>query len=133
MLVVRACVHLNDANVHSSDCDLEWIGLAATLLNTKCCQYRSTISISEKFLTMPEFTCGLEKEIKIYGIGEFGVDSYLIFCAGEGRNITPNDKNLRAFTTWLKSVPDDLAPQPGQEDGTGERVPGPPVIKSEPL
>jgi hypothetical protein len=56
---------------------------------------------------MPEFTVGLEKEVKVYGLGEFGVDSYLIFCAGEGRNITPNDKNLRAFTTWLKGVGDD--------------------------
>lgn len=97
---------------------------------------RSVIAISEKFLTMEEFNCGLEKEIKIYGIGEFGVDSYLIFCAGEGKKITPSDKNLRAFTTWLKSVPDDHGvAMPGQEDGTGMVVPGPPAlkIKSEPM
>jgi hypothetical protein len=65
-----------------------------------------------------------------------GVDSYLIFCAGEGRNITPNDKNLRAFATWLKSVGDDDGVGvvgKGAELGGGRGAPPPPVfVKAEP-
>lgn len=63
---------------------------------------RAVIAVTERFLTMDAFDCGMEKEVKIYGIGEFGVDSYRIFCRNEGCDMTPADRNLRAFTSWLK-------------------------------
>ena len=82
---------------------------------------RSVAAISEKFLEMPGFEVSLEKEHKIYGVGEFGVDSYLIFVKGVGAELTPSDRNLRAFTTWLKQ---------GAPGGRG-RVPSAPPIKTE--
>lgn len=70
---------------------------------------------------MPEFAVSLEKEHKIYGVGEFGVDSYLIFVKGSGAELTPSDRNLRAFSTWQKQG----AP------GARARVAAPPAIKAE--
>lgn len=71
------------------------------------------VSSSERFLEMDEFDCGLDKETKIYGVGEFGVDSFRIFCRGEGTKMNPSDKALRAFTDWLKRT----APAPDSTDG----------------
>lgn len=85
---------------------------------------KSIISISERFIEMPSFDAGLDKHNKIYGLGEFGIDSYLIFSRGEGASLTPQDKNLRAFCSWLKTL-DPSTVQPG--------VPGPPSIKQEPF
>eukprot|EP00038_Savillea_parva_P010484 m.190679 g.190679 ORF g.190679 m.190679 type:complete len:470 (+) comp18084_c0_seq1:65-1474(+) len=68
-------------------------------------RWRSVVAITQRFLEMPEFTVGLDKENKIYGVGEFGVDSYLIFTRHpSGCHLTPNDKNLRAYCSWLKSL-----------------------------
>ena len=68
-------------------------------------RWRSVVAITQRFLEMPEFTVVLDKENKIYGVGEFGVDSYLIFTRHpSGCHLTPNDKNLRAYCSWLKSL-----------------------------
>ena len=43
-------------------------------------RFKSIIEISKRFLTMsPMFQVGLTKELKIYGIGAFGFDSFNIF------------------------------------------------------
>jgi methyl-CpG-binding domain protein 4 len=63
---------------------------------------QSLISISQRFLEMPEFNCSLEPEFKMYGIGEFGVDSFRIFCRGQGQKMSPSDRTLASFVGWLK-------------------------------
>ena len=50
---------------------------------------------------MTAFEVGLEPERKIYGIGEFGVDSFEIFARGDVRR-KPKDCNLQAFCAWQK-------------------------------
>jgi methyl-CpG-binding domain protein 4 len=79
---------------------------------------RSLIAVSEKFLSMPVFDVGLDKERKIYGIGEFGYSSYLIFCRygteGGGAEAQPSDKTLQGLVRWLKSQ------SGGGEDASGE-------------
>ena len=60
------------------------------------------VEITQRFIEMPEFQLGLEKPYKIYGIGEFGFQSYLIFCKGAGLSLTPTDKNLRSFVNWQR-------------------------------
>ena len=43
-----------------------------------------------------------EKDInKIYGVGEFGVDSFDVFCRGD-LDCGPADKTLQAFVSWQK-------------------------------
>lgn len=44
---------------------------------------------------------GLDKDVKIYGIGAFGVDSFRLFCEGD-LTFTPADKTLRGFSEWQK-------------------------------
>jgi methyl-CpG-binding domain protein 4 len=67
-------------------------------------RWRAVVAITQRFLEMPEFRVGLDKEHKVYGLGEFGIDSYLIFTQyPAGCDMTPADKNLRAYCGWLKS------------------------------
>ena len=67
-------------------------------------RFRAVVAISERFLGMDEFHVSLDKEFKIYGIGEFGVDSFNIFCRGGGASMAPSDRNLAAFCRWLKDT-----------------------------
>ena len=70
-------------------------------------RWRSVLAISERFVTMvPRFEVGLTPELKIYGIGEFGFDSYRIFSRGE--IFSPNDKTLAAYCRWARSVIDSV-------------------------
>lgn len=45
---------------------------------------------------------GLVGDLKIRGVGEFGYQSYLIFCRDEDPR--PSDKNLLAFVHWRNSM-----------------------------
>ena len=65
---------------------------------------KAVVEISSKFLTMPEFAVGMDKQIKIYGIGEFGCDSFSIFIRGEGRNLYPKDRTLAAYCRWSREL-----------------------------
>lgn len=65
-------------------------------------RFRSVLEISSTFLLMPEFQIDL-KEHKVYGVGEFAYDSYLIFTRGLGAKMVPKDKNLRAYCAWAKN------------------------------
>jgi len=38
---------------------------------------------------------------QIYGIGEFGVDSFNIFCRGDV-SCNPNDRCLKSFCDWQR-------------------------------
>ena len=70
-------------------------------------RWRSVLAISERFVTMvPRFEVGLTKELKIYGIGEFGADSFRIFSRGE--IFSPNDKTLAAYCRWARSAIDSV-------------------------
>lgn len=63
---------------------------------------RTIVEVSTRFLMdTGEFEVGLEPERKIYGIGEFGVDSFEIFARGDVRR-KPKDCNLQAFCAWQK-------------------------------
>lgn len=63
---------------------------------------RAVVAVSQRFLEMPVFDIGLTKELKVYGVGEFGYHSYLIFCRGQGRTLKPNDSNLQGYCRWLR-------------------------------
>ena len=44
-------------------------------------RFKSIINISQQFLSMlPTFEIGMTKELKIYGCGQFTVDSFYIFA-----------------------------------------------------
>ena len=59
--------------------------------------------ITKSFLTAgPSFQVGLDKAVKIYGVGRFGVESYRIFCLGM-YDISPDDRNLAAYCRWATS------------------------------
>jgi methyl-CpG-binding domain protein 4 len=63
---------------------------------------RTIVEVSSKFLTHTgEFEVGLDPEVKIYGIGEFGVDSFEIFARGDVAR-KPKDANLNAFCAWQR-------------------------------
>ena len=63
---------------------------------------RSIVEVTTKFLTYPgAFTVGLEPEHKLYGIGEFGNDSFHIFARNDISR-TPGDKNLQSFVAWQR-------------------------------
>ncbi|KAK3277230.1 hypothetical protein CYMTET_14746 [Cymbomonas tetramitiformis] len=64
---------------------------------------RTITEVSQRFLEMPIFEIGLEKHNKVYGIGEFGYHSYLIFCRNEIA-MTPSDKTLRAFVNLQRRM-----------------------------
>lgn len=55
--------------------------------------------MTTRWLDMPIFDIGLEKEVKIWGAGEFTVDSYFIFAKDE-RSIWPNDAALQGYVRW---------------------------------
>ena len=63
---------------------------------------QSLIAISTRILEMPQFILGLNKEHKVYGIGEFGFQSYQIFCQNKGTVINPTDRALATFANWQK-------------------------------
>jgi len=65
-------------------------------------RWKGVIEISTAFLNMHIFNCGLDKSIKIYGVGEFGVDSFEIFVRGAARRIYPSDKNLAGYCRWVR-------------------------------
>ena len=60
---------------------------------------KSLIALSNKFLSDEAFEVGLEGKNKIFGIGQFGLESYLIFCKGM-TDIKPKDCTLRSFCSW---------------------------------
>ena len=67
-------------------------------------RHRSVVEVSTRFLTMSEpFDVGLQPELKIYGIGAFGVDSFNIFCRNQAVNTNPQDKSLAGYCRWVKS------------------------------
>ena len=69
-------------------------------------RFKSIIEVSKRFLTMsPMFQVGLTKELKIYGIGVFGFDSFNIFCRDYGSEMSPADKNLQSYCRWRKQQP----------------------------
>lgn len=55
---------------------------------------QSLVAVTERFLQMPVFDVGLEKSLKIYGIGEFSYHSYLLFCRDAGAILKPKDAAL---------------------------------------
>lgn len=65
---------------------------------------RGLRDVTERFLSMPRFMIGMDKEIKPYGCGPFVYESYLIFCCGHGCSIQATDKNLRAYCGWLRQA-----------------------------
>jgi methyl-CpG-binding domain protein 4 len=44
---------------------------------------------------------GQEPALKIYGVGEFGIDSFNVFCRGDLKT-APGDKTLQSFVSWQK-------------------------------
>ena len=67
---------------------------------------RGLRDVTERFLSMPRFVIGMEKDIKPYGCGPFVYESYLIFCCGHGCSIQASDKNLRGYCAWLRRMSD---------------------------
>ncbi len=68
-------------------------------------RHRSVVEISTRFLTMIDqpFAVGLQPELKIYGVGAFGVDSYNIFCKCQTSPL-PMDKNLAGYCRWVNNL-----------------------------
>jgi len=62
---------------------------------------KSLAAISQRFLEMPRFDLGLTPELKVFGFGSFGVDSYSIFCRGR-LDLNPSDATLKSFVAWQK-------------------------------
>ena len=63
---------------------------------------KAVVEISTAFLMMPSFAVGLKTPLKIYGVGEFGVDSFTIFVRGGAVDLYPNDKNLAKYCRWIR-------------------------------
>jgi methyl-CpG-binding domain protein 4 len=61
----------------------------------------SLVALSRRFLEAPSFDVGLSPENKIYGLGEFGVACFAIFCRGN-LGAAPGDALLKAFVAWQK-------------------------------
>ena len=93
-----ACLQADPAHLHKLIAPL---GLFET-------RFRSVVEVSRKFLSLNAiFNVGLTKELKIYGIGEFGVDSFQIFCrdvVGNDSKYCPSDKNLQSYCRWRKGL-----------------------------
>jgi len=64
-------------------------------------RYKTVVEVSRRFIEMPAFEVGKAPELKIYGVGEFTLDSYRIFVKGDV-DFAPGDKNLKAFVSWQK-------------------------------
>ena len=60
------------------------------------------LDVTQRFIDLPEFDVGLQGDLKIKGVGEFGYHSYLIFCRDE--NPHPSDKNLASFVSWRNAT-----------------------------
>ena len=67
---------------------------------------RGLRDVTHRFLSMPRFIIGMDKDIKPYGCGPFVYESYLIFCCGHGCSIQASDKNLRGYCAWLRRMSD---------------------------
>mmetsp|Transcript_39995 Transcript_39995/g.67002 ORF Transcript_39995/g.67002 Transcript_39995/m.67002 type:complete len:84 (+) Transcript_39995:1340-1591(+) len=68
---------------------------------------------------MPKFDVGLSKDLKIYGIGEFGFQSFLLFCRGD-ISIKPKDRALSSFAHWQCKYKKEMAEKKaadGEETG----------------
>lgn len=63
---------------------------------------KSLVAVSERFLEMPAFDVGLQGDLKIYGIGQFGFDSFQIFIRGR-LDFQPGDRTLQAFVRWQQA------------------------------
>jgi len=101
--------HLLDANPERVlDC-IKPLGLFPTRM-------QSLVSISTRILEMPQFILGLNKEHKVYGIGEFGFQSYQIFCQNKGTLISPTDRALATFANWQKKQAKNKAAGGGQDE-----------------
>ena len=64
-------------------------------------RYKTVVEVSRKFLEMPVFAVSKDPEFKIYGVGDFTLDSYRLFVQGDF-DFTPGDKNLKAFVAWQR-------------------------------
>eukprot|EP00960_Hanusia_phi_P010223 298228-Hanusia_phi.AAC.5 len=75
--------------------------------------------VTNRFLSMPEFVIGLEKDYKPAGVGQFTYQSYLMFCCGQAQTFVPEDKNLRAYSRWIRSVAgEDSSSKDDEQDQT---------------
>jgi len=80
---------------------------------------KSLVSVTQRFLEMPKFDVGLSKDLKIYGIGEFGFQSFLLFCRGD-ISIKPKDRALSSFAHWQCKYKKEMAEKKaadGEETG----------------
>lgn len=71
---------------------------------------KSLVALTDAFLKGDStFQISLDRKSphKIHGIGEFGRDSYLVFCKDKGATIalSPGGKPIAAFVKWRKSNP----------------------------
>ena len=65
-------------------------------------RWRTLVELTTRWLEMPLFDIGHEKGVnKIWGAGEFTVDSYHIFCKDD-RTVDPADAALRSYVRWRK-------------------------------
>ena len=39
--------------------------------------------------------------LQLHGIGQYAADAYFMFCRGQWQQVTPADKDLRAYHEWL--------------------------------
>ena len=61
---------------------------------------RSLVEITTAWLDLPIFDIGMDKGVnKIWGAGEFTVQSYYIF-GKDDRDIAPTDKALQSYVRW---------------------------------
>ncbi len=65
-------------------------------------RFRSIVEVSTKVVSdVGDFDVGPEPSRKVYGVGEFGIDSFEVFVRGDlGRQ--PADKTLQSFVSWQK-------------------------------
>ena len=42
--------------------------------------------------------------MELYGIGKYAADAYWMFCRGEWKGLSPEDKDLRAYHAFLKET-----------------------------
>lgn len=65
-------------------------------------RFRSLVEVSTKMVSdVGAFDVGHEPDKKVYGVGEFGIDSFRVFCRGD-LSVTPADKTLQSFVSWQK-------------------------------
>ena len=63
---------------------------------------RALVELTTRFLSeCGKFEVGLTPDLKIFGIGVFGMDSYIVFCQGDLTH-EPDDKNVKAFVNWQR-------------------------------